>query len=142
MPSRCATAVLWTAGVYEEFRLFNWIDRKALRADYELAPAGGGPAGKADGLFPHSPRSVILQSYLFGNYWIWVPPWREKALRGSIIARAAGRYCQGQRDLDRQTLTAVLRIVSPDDPASARSQRKRLASFACSGGRVQDLAIE
>lgn len=146
MLSAPATRVLWTMGLFQDYRLFNWIDSKNYRGHFELESADGTrKAGAA--LWPRSSRtrSALLRAYLFGapergSLWIPVPPARVAALRASILGRAAARFCAGAPDGGRWTLRSQPGRVSRRDPAAAAGPSwTSLLEFECLGSRARVL---
>jgi hypothetical protein len=125
--------VLWSVGVAQGYQLFNWIDHRNFRYEYEIEEAisGANPRTIApSAMFPQSTRGVLLQSYMHGVTWTSIPRDQLRTLKQSLFTRVAQRYCR--RDEVRGVIniySSVQRIV-PKAPDSA-AERHLLLSFTC-----------
>jgi hypothetical protein len=139
--SRPATAVLWSIGLYENFRLFDWIDEKNLSADIEVTretPSGPVPAVYTNPA-PPSLRMAILSGYLVGDPAVgslWIPiPWRHRGpLKNSLLFRAADKFCAQEAD-GTYNLWATLKRITPENADLSKGQRFFFLEAACAGGR-------
>lgn len=137
--SREATAVLWLAGSYQDYRLFNWIDRKNYRGEARVVfrPKEGEPRDLDPRLLaPHSMRSALLESYLFGPPWI-VVPWKHRdELRQSLLERSAARFCRQNPLEGTVRATALVQRLVPEDPGLTKGEEQFVMEFECSGGKA------
>lgn len=129
-------SALWLAGLAQDYRLFDWIETKNYRVEHEvLARDGRGGPFAPDAFIPFTTSAVLLQSYVHGVRWMYIPPASRPALRASILERAARRFCRL-----RPELTASLRArarttrITPDDPDLLRASERPLLDFSCSAG--------
>lgn len=137
-----ATNALWMIGVYEDYSLFDWIDKKNVRGEPELTwlPAGGPPRRvDAGSILPASMRSSLLMGYFFGDIvhgslWIGVPYRRRPELRSSLLARMAARFCRERPLTGPVRVCANVRRISPENADLSLKTRKLLMDFDCAGG--------
>lgn len=137
-----ATGALWLLGVYEDYRLFDWIDEKnyAGRAVVLRQAAGEAPREvDAAALLPPSVRHGILAGYLFGDIvhgslWIWVPYRERPALRNSILHRTARRICSLDPESSAYAVAADWQRITPENADLSRPERSFLMDFRCEGG--------
>lgn len=123
-----AYAALWAAGLFQDYRLFDWIDEKNYRIEYS-AP-----------LFPRTMENMLLQAYVHDVRWIYVPCRWRNSLKKSILERSVALYCR-KRPAEAGTVEvwADVKRITPDDPGLARGQRKFIIKFACAGGQADIL---
>ncbi len=130
--------LLWWAGVFQSYRLFDWVDERNFHVRYEvrrIVPGGAEPIDSRH-LFPDGMRHLLLQSYLIGNVWMQMDPAALAAVRTSLLARHAQRYARRCRDACVVEAFAVVQRVTPDNLALARGERRFLMRFECRGGRA------
>ena len=120
--------VLWLAGIFQSYRLFDWVDDRNYHVRYELrrpaqlpsdsdAPAAPPSAlappstaravapppallapPAARSLFPGGMRYLLLQSYLIGNVWLQLDDCSLAAVRRSLLVRHAERFARLHRE--------------------------------------------
>ena len=122
---------LWIIGLAQSYRLFDWIDQRNYRVDYEICE--GGRITPADDLFPVSMRHILLQSYLHGNLWLRLDPARLPELRAGILTRYARRYLARHPEATDVEVTATVSRLTPDNLDLHRSTRTRLMRFRRDG---------
>jgi hypothetical protein len=92
-----AYGVLWMAGVAQDYRLFNWIDRVNFDVEtsvIELDGNGGSVPVPASAKYPSSFRSKLLLAYLHDIRWLRLPRADRPRMRASIATRLAAWYCR------------------------------------------------
>ena len=90
-------AALWAVGLAQQYQLLNWIDDRNYLYTYSIVERGSNGnevSVDANRLFPMSPRSVILQSYMHGIVWDELPTDMQRPLRDGLKSRYAARYCR------------------------------------------------
>lgn len=130
--------VLWLAGVFQSYRLFDWVDSRNYHVRYELRrPARGSTQGQAlDAglLFPDAMRHLLLQSYLLGNVWLQMSPEALAAVRRAILSRYAARYARFHPNAGTLEAWAIVQRVTSDNLDLARGERRFLMRFSCRHG--------
>jgi len=129
-----AYAILWMAGIAQDYQLFNWIDRKnyAVRYRLEMASADAPPQALAPSmLFPRTIRAVLLQSYLHNVRWIAVPRVHRPSLKRSILARLAQRFCRLHSSPGRLTAWSRIQRIRPANAGLTQGIERLLMSFEC-----------
>ena len=93
-------ALLWLAGLYQSYRLFDWVDERNYHARYEVRSLRPGRERSIDPreLFPESMRHLLLQSYFLGNVWLQMEPEKLAAVRRSLLERHACRFARAHPD--------------------------------------------
>lgn len=133
-----AYAILWLGGVAQDYQLFNWVDRKNYYAHYEIIEQLDEDPGRreipAGDLFPAAARTVLLESYLYGVRWMYVPPDRRLDLRAAIRERLAARYCRLYAPRGRVTVRAFVQRITTDNLDLRRPRRHTILSFRCDDG--------
>ncbi len=134
-----AYAILYLAGIAQDYQLFNWVHKKNIHCREEIF-AGGLSRGEeplADqALFPSGIRGILLRSYLYGVRWIKIPRERQVELRRSLLDRAARRYCREYEPRDRMLVTFELQRITRFNLDLDQGTRRKLTTFKCDG---QDL---
>lgn len=142
--------VLWLAGVFQSYRLFDWVDDRNYHVRYELRrlarpvvppvvqpsdPPPGPPPSRA--LFPNGMRYLLLQSYLIGNVWLQLDERARAAVRRSLLIRHAGRFArlhaEESGDLE---IYAVVQRVTADNLDLTRPERRFLMRFSYRDGKA------
>jgi len=129
-----AYAILWVVGIAQEYHLFDWIDFKNYRARYRVItqnPDGTMRPLEATTLFPQSLRAILLQAYLHNVRWMLVPPQHRPALRHSILARLAQRFCRQQGLATPVTAWSSVQRITPSNVALSQGQEQFLMTFRC-----------
>lgn len=142
-------SVLWVAGIFQSYRLFDWVDERNYHVRYELRATeessgaedrAKGRAGSewhelpANALFPGTMRHLLLQSYLIGNVWLQMDSECLQAVRASLLARYAARYARlnpGSRTVE---VCAVVQRVTSCNLSLTRGERRFLMRFRCRDG--------
>ena len=129
---------LWLVGIFQSYRLFDWVDSRNYHVRYELlrAPPGSTnrPALDARSLFPDTMRHLLLQSYLLGNVWLQMDPKALAAVRSTILSRYAARYARSHPNAGTIDAWAIVQRVVPDNLDLARGERRFLMRFSCRDG--------
>lgn len=141
--------VLWLAGVFQSYRLFDWVDDRNYHVRYQLRrvarpatppivqpsdPPPGPPPPHA--VFPNGMRYLLLQSYLIGNVWLQLDKRALTAVRKSLLTRHARRYArlhpEESGDLE---VHAVVQRVTADNLDLARPEPRFLMRFSYRDGQ-------
>ena len=150
-----AHAFLWALGIFQSYRLFDWVDARNYHVRFEVSRCAGadGRAGVAGAasctagtgvgrpvdpreIFPPSMRHLLLQSYLIGNIWLKLSPERLEAVRRSLLVRHARRYARAHPDAGTIDVVAVVQRVTGDNLDLARGERRPLMRFTCRDGEA------
>ena len=141
-----AHALLWMGGIFQSYRLFDWVDARNYHVRFEVRGVGDADAGRhvadADAgrlvdpepLFPQSMRHLLLQSYLIGNIWLQLSPERLEAVRRSLLVRHARRYARAHPEAGTIDVVAVVQRVTADNLELTRGEPRPLMRFTCQGG--------
>lgn len=155
-------SLLWRAGIFQSYRLFDWVDDRNYHVRYDVrrldsGHAGGGTSAgappdaakrrapgtgsgrardDAGDLFPRSMRHLLLQSYLIGNVWLQMNPEALGRIRASLQVRHARRFARRHPNAGVVEAFAVVQRVTPDNLDLARGKRRFLMRFECRGGRA------
>lgn len=139
---------LWAIGLAQSYRLFDWIDDRNYRVDYEVTETSPGrPARPVDQLvlFPRSMRHVLLQSYLHGNIWMKLDPAALPELRERILARYARWYCRTHAAAAGEAVDvavdAIVQRITLDNLDLHRGTRTRLLRFTSLAGEAEVTAM-
>ncbi len=141
-----AHALLWIGGIFQSYRLFDWVDERNYHVRFEVREVGDADVGRhvadADAgrlvdpepLFPQSMRHLLLQSYLIGNIWLQLSPERLEAVRRSLLVRHARRYARAHPEAGTIDVVAVVQRVTADNLELTRGEPRPLMRFTCQGG--------
>lgn len=131
-------ALLWLVGLYQSYRLFDWVDERNYHVRYEVRSLRPGRERSIDSrkLFPESMRHLLLQSYLLGNVWLQMEPEKLAAVRGSLLARHARRFARAHPDAGDIEAVAVVQRITPDNLELTRGERLPLMRFNCANGQA------
>lgn len=156
-PGAC---VLWLVGVFQSYRLFDWVDARNYHVRYKVfwvkEMAGQGGAGNEpmdryevnpNQLFPDSMRHLLLQSYLIGNVWLQLEEGPRDAVRRSLLTRYAQRFAQQQFALQRPErhqlpngvtikAEAIVQRVTADNLELTKGEKCFLMRFKCRDGEA------
>lgn len=131
-------ALLWLFGLFQSYRLFDWVDARNYHVRYEvrsLHPGRSEPVEPRE-LFPDSMRHLLLQSYLVGNVWLQMEPAKLDAIRQSLLARHARRFARAHPDAGEIEAVAIVQRITPDNLDLTRGEERPLMRFTCTGGDV------
>ena len=129
---------LWLFGLFQSYRLFDWVDARNYHARYEVRRLHSGrnePVEPRE-LFPDSMRHLLLQSYFFGNVWLQMEPASLDLIRQSLLARHARRFARVHPDAGEIEAVAVVQRITPDNLDLTRGEERVLMRFTCNGGDV------
>ncbi len=133
-------ALLWMAGIFQSYRLFDWVDARNYHVRFEVTRVGedGTPAGALDpdALFPRSMRHLLLWSYLVGNIWMRMSAGQLERVRRSLLVRHARRYARAHPDAGTIEAVAIVQRVTKDNLELTRGERRPMMRFTCRGGRA------
>lgn len=131
-------AALWLAGVFQSYRLFDWVDSRNYHVRYELHGLADGPRTRqvldASALFDDTMRHLLLQSYLIDNVWLQLDSADRAAVRQTILARSAARYARSHPNAGTLEAWAVVQRVTADNLDLTRGERRFLMRFSCRDG--------
>jgi len=136
--SHPAYAVLWVAGIAQDYQLFNWIDKKNWYGTNQVLSVIHGPRGETINprtMFPTSLRGVLLQAYLHDIRWIKVPEDDRPALKHSILQHLAQRHCNRVAN-DSVMVLADTQRIEPGNEALNHPHRTFLMEFQCHHGQA------
>ncbi len=134
-----ARALLWAVGIFQSYRLFDWVDERNYHVRFEVTAIAddGDPTDlDPDALFPRSMRHLLLQSYLVGNIWLRMSPDRLRAVRRSLLERHARRYARTHPDAGTIEVVAIVQRVTRVNLDLTRDERRPLMRFTCRGGEA------
>jgi hypothetical protein len=129
-----AYAILWMAGIAQDYQLFNWIDRKnyAVRYRLEMTSAEAPPQALTPSmLFPRTIRAVLLQSYLHNVRWIALPRAYRPDLKRSILTRLAQRFCRLHPMPGRLTAWSRIQRIRSVNVGLPQGIERLVMSFEC-----------
>ena len=130
-------SLLWRAGIFQSYRLFDWVDDRNYHVRYEVRRTGSGDVEADPGdLFPRSMRHLLLQSYLVGNVWLQMEPEVLEVVRRSLLSRHARRYARRHPDAGVVEAFAVVQRVTSDNLDLKQGERRFLMRFECRRGRA------
>ncbi len=131
-------ALLWLVGLYQSYRLFDWVDERNYHARYEVRSFRPGREESIEPrkLFPESMRHLLLQSYFFGNVWLQMEPEKLDAVRRSLLERHARRFARAYPDASEIEAVAIVQRITPDNLDLTRGERLPLMRFTCAGGQA------
>ena len=126
-------AILWAIGIAQGYRLFDWIDERNFRIDYQVQERKDLHTRDVDPeeLFPGSARGVALQTYLHGVSWTHVPSDRVVELRRSLLQRFARRYCRNHPGSGEITAFGAARRVYPGVDLNIPGELDLILRFRC-----------
>ena len=128
-------ALLWMAGVYQSYRLFDWVDERNYHVRFEVRRIGDADIDP-DLLFPRTMRHLLLQSYVIGNIWLQLSPDKLETVRRSLLVRHARRYARAHPEAGTIDVVAEVQRITADNLELARGERRPLMRFTCSGGEA------
>jgi hypothetical protein len=129
-------SALWTIGIAQQYQLLNWIDQRNFMFKHSAIEVGSdGVSHSIDPrlIFPATPRSALLQSYLHGMVWNTIPAGQQSRLRESLKRRFAARYCRSF------PTTGIIVVDAGDERTGIGSEHRseplsRLMAFSCQSG--------
>lgn len=134
-----ARALLWTAGIFQSYRLFDWVDERNYHVRFEvtaIAENGDTTPLDPDALFPQSMRHLLLQSYLVGNIWLRMSPDKLAAVRRSLLERHARRYARMHPDAGTIDVVAIVQRITKVNLELTQGERRPLMRFTCRAGEA------
>jgi hypothetical protein len=138
--------LLWAAGIAQEYQLFNWIDYRNFRFDYQIWEHRSDFAPQrieASAMFPMNLRGLLLQSYLHGVTWTSIPADRLTVLKETLSERLARRYCRRYQPSGDITVYSSVVRIDPRRPDNETDPHRLLLSFRCRGAEpVMDSAVD
>ena len=131
-------ALLWLAGIFQSYRLFDWVDARNHHVRYEVRSLRRGRAESVEPreLFPNGMRHLLLQSYFFGNIWLQMEREKREAVRRSLLERHARRFARAHPDAGEVEAVAIVQRITPDNLDLTRGERLPLMRFTCTDGRA------
>lgn len=131
-------ALLWLVGLYQSYRLFDWVDERNYHARYEVWSLGPGRRRSVEPreLFPDGMRHLLLQSYFLGNVWLQMEPEKLATVRRSLLERHARRFARAYPDAGEIEAVAVVQRITPDNLELTRGEPFPLMRFTCADGRA------
>ena len=130
-------ALLWMFGIFQSYRLFDWVDERNHHVRFEVTRVGGDDAPTdADALFPRTMRHLLLQSYLVGNIWMRMSPGQLDQVRRSLLIRHARRYARAHPDAGTIDAVAIVQRVTKDNLELTQGVRQPHMRFTFRGGNA------
>ena len=137
-----AYAILYLAGIAQDYQLFNWIHKKNIHCREEIFAGslsrGAEPLAEV-ALFPSGIRGVLLRSYLYGIRWIKIPREHQRELKRSLLDRAVRRYCREYEPRGKMLVTVQLQRITKFNLDLDQGIRRALATFQCEGQELKSL---
>ena len=129
-------ALLWLVGLFQSYRLFDWVDARNYHVRYVVRSLHAGRSEPVEPreLFPDSMRHLLLQSYFVGNVWLQMEPDNLDAIRTSLLIRHARRFARAHPDAGEIEAVAIVQRITPDNLALTRGEERPLMRFTCTGG--------
>ena len=140
-------SLLWLAGIFQSYRLFDWVDARNYHVRYEVRSIHPGREERVEPseLFPDSMRHLLLQSYFFGNIWLQMEREKREAVRRSLLERHARRFARTHPDAGEIEAVAIVQRITPDNLDLRRGEAVPLMRFTCTDGhatvRFPDCAV-
>ena len=131
-------ALLWLVGLYQSYRLFDWVDERNYHVRYEVRSLRPGRERRIEPreLFPGGMRHLLLQSYFFGNVWLQMEPQKLAAVRRSLLERHARRFARTHPEAGEIEAVAIVQRITPDNLELTRGERVHLMRFTCANGQA------
>lgn len=131
-------SLLWLFGLFQSYRLFDWVDARNYHVRYEVRRlhSGGNELVEPRQLFPDSMRHLLLQSYFFGNIWLQMEPEKLEAVRKSLLTRHARRFARAHPDAGEIEASAIVQRITADNLDLTRGKKLPLMRFTCRGGEA------
>ncbi|MBW3534956.1 MAG: hypothetical protein KY453_07040 [Gemmatimonadetes bacterium] len=129
-----AHAVLWSVGVGQDYRLFNWIDRVAYHVDttVEVRAPGGDLRPVPARAWPDGFRAMLLRGYAHDVRWLALPEHQRFRLRLAIVRRQASWFCKHVEEPGTGVeIVSTVRPIAWGSLFRPRDRRLRLAEFEC-----------
>jgi hypothetical protein len=137
---------LWLVGVYQSYRLFDWVDQRNFHVSFEVRDhSGHGSATRIEPeeLFPRGLRHLLLQSYLLDNVWMRMSDDQRAQLRTSLLTRHAQRYARRHPGGGDVEVFVTSQRITSDNLELERGVRKPLMRFTYGSSEtiVDQLAV-
>ena len=131
-------SLLWLFGLFQSYRLFDWVDARNYHVRYEVRRLHSGRNSPVEPreIFPDSMRHLLLQSYFFGNIWLQMEPRKLDAVRRSLLTRHARRFARAHPEAGEIEASAIVQRITADNLDLKRGERRPLMRFTCQGGEV------
>ncbi|MYC91204.1 MAG: hypothetical protein F4X15_06990 [Gemmatimonadetes bacterium] len=131
-------ALLWLVGIFQSYRLFDWVDARNYHVRYEVWKLSSQRTERVESraLFPDSMRHLLLQSYFIDNIWLQMGAEERQAVRRSLLERHARRFARAHPDAGEIEAVAVVQRITPDNLELTRGEERPLMRFTCAGGRA------
>ena len=131
-----ARSLLWVVGLFQSYRLFDWVDARNYHVRYEVRNLHSSREDKVEPreLFPNGMRHLLLQSYFFGNIWLQMEPEKLDAIRKSILAGYARRFARAHPDAGEIEAVGVVQRITADNLDLTRGEKRLLMRFTCTNG--------
>jgi hypothetical protein len=129
-----AYALLWLAGIAQDYQLFNWIDRKNFYTQHRVTLTRRDRTTQAldpTQFFSPSLRAVLLQSYLHDVRWIAIPRRYRPALKRSLLSRLAQRFCRRHPVAGQVSVWSTTQRIRPTNAALTQGRNRFLMTFVC-----------
>lgn len=129
-----AFALLWMAGMAQDYQLFKWIDTINYHIKHQVTVQHPGHPPQvlpATTVLPSSMRSVLMQAYLYNVPWMRIPSQHSRELRHSLLTRLAQRFCHLQNTTGLVTVQSTVSRIHPRNTALTRSRERLLVEFRC-----------
>lgn len=129
-------SLLWLFGLFQSYRLFDWVDARNYHVRYEVRRlhSGRNETVEPRELFPDGMRHLLLQSYFFGNVWMQMERANLDAIRKSLLTRHARRFARTHPDAGEIEAVAIMQRITPDNLGLTRGEERLLMRFTCTGG--------
>jgi hypothetical protein len=129
-----AYALLWIAGIAQDYQLFNWIDAKNYYVAHRISASSAEGTTRAlapTSVFPASMRSVLLQTYLRDVRWMPFPRAHRRTLKLQILERLAHRFCRMHPTTEMITAESIIQRIHPRNVALIQGKEQFWMQFYC-----------
>jgi hypothetical protein len=134
------TKALWTIGIAQDYRLFDWIDRMNYHVDQEFIfyPLGGITPERVDPntVIPRTVRHSLVQARIYDIYWLLPIPDRLKGeLERDTRSRIKNHVCRRIKRDGRVVIKTVIHRVTSDNIGLTKRPRIDIMGFWCLKGK-------
>ncbi len=131
-------ALLWIFGIFQSYRLFDWVDARNYHVRFEVRRLGPGSPARIDSrtLFPNSMRHLLLQSYLIDGIWLQMEADKRRAVYDSLLVRHARRFARSQCQTGQIEAVAIVQRITADNLELTCGERRLLMRFTCREGQA------
>lgn len=137
-------ALLWAAGVAQEYQLFDWIDSRNYFLEYQVVltdATGARRTVDSAQMFPSSLRGALLQMYLHDLVWFQLPPEYRPAFKQSLLERFPRRFCRDGGTGEDVTARSSMNRIIPGQELDPAAAQQVIFNFRCDSRKVEGLTV-